>query len=517
MSIKASGRARVETEVADLSVLLNTGLTGIHAVFGRTERGPIDRTVLVGSWAAYRKHFGDLVAGNDFPLICKRALEAGVKLRVGRAVNYTDVTDKGTVTGAAATGALVALGTVFTADNIGIWGNSVTVAVTAAANGVADEFDIVTSIAGDTNQTVIVRNIKGTLTLEEIQKYNASNHLAYLSDAQVGSVLSAASVTLAGGTDTAVIAIADITGDSSQQSGIHIFDNYSDFTRISAPAYAMPEVDAKLASYAVTRMDCRAILRTPTGISGNVAIEYREGTGTYNHDAIDTWLASMVFGGLEISHPVTSQLVTIPALADVMGNYGQKDTKARQWFSAAGPERGQINNALGIDYNLGSPARSLEADSVDVHGINPVIQDATYGLVYWGNSTLQKEKTFLSHENVADLIIYLNRAVAPIAKSELFNPNDVETWRAIHRNVRPLLELVKSQRGIWDYIYQGDHLIDSIEDLDESTVNSPEDVDAGKYQFIVWIKPKVGLKYIGIKFSLTNTGVSFEEVSGQPA
>ena len=164
---------------------------------------------------------------------------------------------------------------------------------------------------------------------------------------------------------------------------------------------------------------------------------------------------------------------------------------------------------LGVDYNLGSAARATEFDQVSNRGINAVIDDPDFGVVIWDNVTLWKEPTLLKHSNIADLLVYLNRELAPLIKSELFEPNDIETWKAIYRKVRPLLELIKERRGIWDYLYQGDQLIDDIAD---AQVNTPNNIDAGQYVFNLFIKPKAALKYIGIKVVVANSGVSFEEI-----
>lgn len=519
--IQASGRARVEQNVVDLSVLINTGLKGIHAVTGVTERGPIGKSIVVGTWFEYKKHFGGYTDNSIFPIICKRALDAGVQLRVARAVHFTTVTDASTADGAVASAIVTpvdvgATGVTFSAANLGVWGNDVTVKIVDSADGVTGEFDIRIELTGDATQNVVVRNVPATLTAADVVKFNKASHLVSLSESQAGNVIKVVDLPLTGGTDSGAVIAVDIIGDSVAGNGIHAFDDETDFFRISVPEFALPEIDAALIQYVETRKDCRAILRTPLGISGNTAIEYRDGSGAYTHAGHNSWYASMVFGGLRVTHPVTGAEITIPAIADVMGNYAQKDQTNYEWFSAAGPKRGLIKNALGVDYNLGSPVRATEADRIDTFGINPVIKHPKYGLVYWGNSTLQKEKTHLSHDNIADLMVFLNRTVGPLAASELFDPNDVATWGAIYRKVRPLLELIKNQRGLYDYIYQGDQFIDSIDQLGPSSVNTPEAVDTGAYSFIVWAKPKPALKYIGIRYTLTNSGVSFEGVTGQP-
>lgn len=519
--MNTQGLAKVSAEVIDISVLIATGLKGIHAFFGETEKGREGKTVLVGSWTEYKKHFGGLLATSDFPLLCKRALDSGCKLRVGRVHSYGDVSDPSTVTGSKSTGTLTS-GTVLNASSIGEL--YYTVALKHAANGQDDKVDAViyqTDVTNTVrNEVGKVANLNNTLTAEDVVKFNASQVDVVIDDSQIGEVLIDSystvdneEVFIEGGTAMDAPVETDYTGDSSVGTGIHIFDNESDFVRISIPAMANNTIDVMLEAYVIKRQDCRAILRTPIGISGATAVDYRECSGVYTGQPVNSWLASMVYGELIVTHPTTGAKVGIPAIGDVAGCMSNKDNKQREWFASAGAKRGKIKNALGIEYNLGTAARALEADNVDSHGINPVIDDKDYGLVYWGNGTLQKEDTLLKHENVADLMIFILRAVTPLAKSELFDPNDVETWKAIHRKVRPLLETIKKGRGIWGYLYQGDQDIETIE---EAVVNNPNDVDAGGYVFILWVKPKVGMKYVGIKVTVTNSGVSFEEVAGQP-
>lgn len=512
--MNANGLAKVQSEVVDISVLVNTGLKGIHAFLGETERGFGDK--LVGTWAEYQKHFGGLVDGNIFPLLCKRALEAGCKLRVGRVLHYTDVTDKTTITG---TKAVEAGNSAFFAKSIGTWGNSIRLSISEGTlgNGVLKVWVLKNGQKTEEEEIEMLQAIGTAYTqaqadAEALNISSKSNLVDLDGDGIYGTTLNVdwtTEVALTTGTNTGTVVDADYTGDSAAKTGVHVFDDASDFVRISIPAKAVPALDIKLVQYVENRFDCRAILRTPTGISGATAIQYREGTGTWTHTAINSWMASMVYGGDIISHPVTSEETTIPALAAVAGNYSKKDNTAYEWFSAAGSKRGLIKGSLGIDYNLGSPSRSTEADNVDKHGINPVIDDVDYGMAYWGNGTLQKKDTLLKHENVADLVIFMLRAIRPLAKSELFDPNDVATWSAIWRKVNPLLKLIKDKRGFWDYRYEGDQHIDKIS---QAVVNDPTDVDAGKYVFIVWIQPKVGMKYVGIKVAVTNSGASIQDV-----
>lgn len=512
-----TGRARTETDIVDISVLVDTGLKGISAVLGVTERGNFGETKLVGSWAEYVRHFGGLVDYSDFPHLCKRTLERGGRIRVGRVGHYTDVTDKSTLVGVKASGTLATIK--FEAKNEGAWGNELKLTLDKASDGSEDAFDLKIQLLNAPDYDTTVENINKVLTASDIQRLATENtFVSFDSSVSAGDTITSDTFPVSvqftlGEFDASAIVPVDYIGDSNAGTGLHVFDNYNDFVKIAIPEMAIPEIDIALASYVDLRQDCRAILRSPKNLDGLTAIDYRNGTGEYSHSAIDTWRASMVFGEEEVTHPISGAKVTLPAISDVLGCYAQKDEKAYEWFSTAGSKRGRLKNVLGIKYNLGTPARNAEFDQVVNAGINPVIDDTDFGPVYWGSRTLSKGKSLTQHDNVADLLIFLGRGLSPLVRTELFDPNDTITWGNIYRNVNPFMQLVKDRRGIWDYIYEGDQFVD---DISEAKINNALDIDKGMYVFYLWIKPKVGLNYIGIKVIVTNSGVNFEELVGQP-
>lgn len=509
-----TGRARIEQEVIDTSVLISTGLKGINAVLGVTERGKIGESVLVGSWQEYTRHFGGLLPSeiSEFPLYCKRALERGGKLRIARVGHYNTISDKTTLQGVQASHTVTgddSNSIVFKANSVGVWGNNVHVSVKEARNGADKQFDVTISIKGFPDLTQTISNLNEVLTDKDVATFNTQSLLLTIENKK--GKLKVEEFDLKNGAfDEKTIVDADYIGDSSASTGLHVFDNDNDFVKIAIPEKAIPAIDVALIAYVENRRDCRAVLRTPIGISGSTAVEYRERKNTFTGTtAPSTWLADMIFGAIQITHPITGAVHTIHSIGDVLGAMSQRDSKNAEWFAVAGAKRGRIHNALGVEYNLGTPARATEFDNVSNKGITAVISDPDFGVVIWDNVTLFKEPTLLRHSNIADLLVHLNRVIAPLVKSELFEPNDLETWKAVHRRVRPLMESLKERRAIWDYLYQGDQYVDSI---DDAQINNRFNVDAGQYVFHLYIKPKSAMKYIGIKVIVANSGVSFEEL-----
>lgn len=629
--MKTEGQADVTIDIVDISVLISTGLKGITGFFGVTERGPVGKPLIVGSWEAYQDNFGGLIPESDFPLYCKRALEAGGRLRVGRVGHYTAINSTATLVGTKATlvknipsavtetratstltvsvagaqndtfdvyilegglpkslgsivvgsgesttivaGKIVTVinagtlahgytatsssavvtitapvgsgakansysydnektGTVaattsafaggvtaaqpvvltFNAPSIGAWANGKLYAFSTPSPLLPNLWDLTVGIVGNDRVTRYIKGIPLNPTTNDIANYNAvlRDALEIVSITTMGTF--SLSLFTGGVENKSAINLVDHIGDSTAKTGVQMFNDDTDITKIAAPALAIPEMDIALAAYADMRKDVIALVRTPIGVTSQGAIDYREGTGAYTHAPINSWRAFMFTGGLRITHPLTAAEYQIGELGDLAAVISKKDTSKAEWWSFSGPKRGRVSNALGVVQNFRSPARKLEGDNLSVHGINAVVQHETFGTVFWDNMTLYKSNTLLKYANVAELLVFLTRALKPVTESELFDPNDIETWKQVHRNVKPLMESIKAGRGIWEYLYQGDQDIDNIS---QAVVNSPSNIDAGAYKFRLFIQPKTSMKFIPIEVIVTNSGIDFNELISQ--
>jgi hypothetical protein len=513
--MKYEGRPRTEVEVNDLSVIFKGGVKGIVAVAGETERGEFDISRLITTWTMFRKYYGDLGENWNtpnatiFPLLCKRIIDAGGAIRVARMQHYADPSDN--TSGTAVKGTLTLADIVFTAKTAGDF--ACKVAIDPAADGTAGEYDIAVTLSGFPELDFTYPNMPEVITQVLADKFNAMSE--YVGIAPGTIVLTVAgtgeSGDLAGGAyDTSAIVDTDYIGDKYASTGIYVFDEFEDFNRIAIPHRSSPAVDLELSAYVTNRRNTvRAILKAPAEITGYGAVDYRKGEGVYSHTPVDNHLCSMVFGDIKLKHPLTGADMNVPAIADALGLKAKRDNLVGEWFASAG-QAYPIPDALGVYYNLGTSARADEYDEVSNAGINSVINHKDFGVVPYDNRTLQKKATLLSHENVSELIVHMVRTIKPLAESVTFQPNDVETWRAVYRRVTPFMDTLVEGRAIWDdYLYQGDQDADTI---DDAIINSPEDIDAGGYKFKIAFKPKVALKYINIVFNITNSGVDLESI-----
>lgn len=403
------------------------------------------------------------------------------------------------------------------AKNIGAAWNGATITFVNSANNDINQYDVLLELPGSTvpseAYTGFPKLASDTAFAGKVQ--DMLNRSKIISDfiAHSTFVIQPGTHTFAGGANSAIMSPNDYVGDATAQTNLHAFDEVTDITKICIPGVADPVLSKSLADWVDAREDVIGLHTTPVGLDANAVVEYRRGTGSYNHLPINSWRNFMFGGGLKITDPDDVNNPSpkeISEIGDVAGLISRKDNRNSEWFSFAGTERGVLTNILGVVVNVGSPAKRLQADLWDTYGINPVIMDPAKRVYINGNSTLWMEPTLLKKAEVAELLIFMYRSLQVLIPRN-FNPNDSQTWKAIYRRVQPFMEAIKTGRGIWDYRYEGDQ---DIVDVSQAKVNKPADIDAGMYKFKLFIAPKVAMKYVGATIVVTNSGIAFENVVG---
>lgn len=110
----------------DLTFSPDNPPVGVSLVIGETKRGPINKpNQIFTSFEAFRRVHGGLLSTNDFPLLCKRAIERGSAIRVCNIKHYSDIV-AGTL---AATNATAAASSLVSLDAPLAVGHTITVTV----------------------------------------------------------------------------------------------------------------------------------------------------------------------------------------------------------------------------------------------------------------------------------------------------------------------------------------------------------------------------------------------------
>ena len=186
----------------------------------------------------------------------------------------------------------------------------------------------------------------------------------------------------------------------------------------------------------------------------------------------------------------------VPLNGDIAGTVVYTAFRAEPWYSPAGFSRGQIRNVTKLPYN---PTKR-QRDDLYTNRINPVVTFKGEGTVLFGDKTALAYSSAFDRINVRRLFLVIEKEIAKISRTTLFEFNDEITRTLFKNNVNPYLRDVQSRRGMYDFLVVCDE-----------TNNTPEVIDRNEFIADIYIKPAKSINFITLNFIATKTGVSFEE------
>jgi len=189
----------------------------------------------------------------------------------------------------------------------------------------------------------------------------------------------------------------------------------------------------------------------------------------------------------------TGRLEWVPASVIIPGIYVYTDRVAAPWFAPAGMIRGSVQGVIQTERKLLKQHR----DDLYKKNVNPIATLPGSGITVYGQKTLQKKATALDRVNVRRLMIELKRTVKNMASGILFEQNDAQLRNAFKANLDQYLESVVKRRGLYAYKTVVEE------------VNTPDVIDRNEFRCQIYIQPTKVIEFIYIDFTITNTGVDF--------
>ena len=246
------------------------------------------------------------------------------------------------------------------------------------------------------------------------------------------------------------------------------------------------------------RQDTFYVVTTPDkpwGSSDAVEDMYSSSDVAENLDdtSIDTYIASTYYPWIQVFDEENNKYIFLPPTKDVLRNMADVDNKSYPWYAPAGIERGSV-----VARKMRFFAKLEDEDNVYDGRINPLKTFSKEGIKVWGNKTMYTSDTPMNRVNVVRLMLYMKRLIIESTRSLIFEPNDTTLAKQFDSIVRPILNQIRTDRGITDF-----RLVVS---------QTPEQMDAHELSAVIYVKPTPTLEYIEINFVVTPQGVSFDDL-----
>ena len=275
---------------------------------------------------------------------------------------------------------------------------------------------------------------------------------------------------------------------------------------LGGPGLAQEDESRAKANYLISlvnqRKDCMA---TISPHKANVVDVANSDTATDNVIAFYSSLTSSSYAVFDTGYKYmydrfNDKFRYIPTNGDIGGLMVRTNLIAYPWFSPAGLQRGQLNNAIKLAFN---PSKA-QRDRLYPRRINSIVNQSGSGILLFGDKTALAVSSAFDRINVRRLFLTVEQALQKAAESQLFELNDQITRANFVNIVEPYLRDIQAKRGIYDYLV-----------ICDKTNNTPDVVDNNEFRADIFLKPAKSINFVTLTFVATRTGVSFEEVAGR--
>jgi hypothetical protein len=267
-----------------------------------------------------------------------------------------------------------------------------------------------------------------------------------------------------------------MTADAAAATAIHVINNIAEYRR-DCVAFISPE---------------SADVINNAGSETEDVIEFRNSMPSSSFAVLDS-------GWKYMYDKYNDVYRYIPLNGDIAGCCAFTDQSRDPFFSPAGIDRGNIRNAIKLPFNPNKTQR----DDLYKNSINPVTAMPGSGILLFGDKTLLAKPSAFDRINVRRLFILLEKSIARMANSFLFEFNDAFARSRFVATVEPFLRDIQGRGGVQDFAVV----------CDESN-NSGDVVDRNEFRGDIYIKPSRSINFIQLQFVAVRSGVEFEEIIG---
>lgn len=246
--------------------------------------------------------------------------------------------------------------------------------------------------------------------------------------------------TLTGGTDGLEdVTYKDIIGNKEKKTGIYAFDIVTDVLNFFVVESCDESLYSAILQYSQNRMDCDALLTTPSNTDYASAIEYMNNVGSFNSS-----YGFIYYQWGYVKDPIgkgDKAEKLVPLIGHIAGAYSKNDQNYGLGQVPAGENAG-IVGVLRLQYELDD----IQIGELNLRNLNCLKKLNDRGIVIWGARTLSYD-TKWKYINSRRIFIYVEKSIALGTRWAIFKPSNKQTWSTITRIVSSFLNTVPGLFG----------------------------------------------------------------------
>jgi uncharacterized protein len=501
--------------------------TSVAVFVGVAESGPYASPVLVTSWNAYTRQFGNLTWHGFMPWAVHAFFqEGGVQCYVVR-IKQTDASQ-----GAPAVARISNM--TLSAASMGTWGNHVQVCIRSTDRDSRFQLQVVVPDA-IMQQAEAPKDQATQLLIAYVQKNNLStipvngSHY-YVLESFGGYALADAAFQTQVNTQSIFIRVSG--NDSARPTDTpmpvplcHGRNPAWDFqdaldtlpTLDAVSLLALPDsvaitedggaTDAIAQSHVVNRglracekLQMFYVIDPPYGQDAPGIVTFKNGTAlTTSAQAgqpLDSDSGALYYPWVWIAHPFADTNVPMPPSGPVLGRYVYTDTHTGVWQSPAGVTDGAMQTVT----DLFSRLTDADQDVLNPNGINALRNLLNYGNVIFGARTVSPG-TEWRYVSVRRLFNYVEQSIRTSLQWVAFEPSDQRLWAAVTRDINAFLVTLCQDGALFGVTTHESFFV-----VCDGSNNPPEVIAQGELYIDIGLAPFHPADFVMIRIVLKTAG-----------
>ena len=291
------------------------------------------------------------------------------------------------------------------------------------------------------------------------------------------------------------------TYNGSTKTGIQALDDPTLNIGIAlVPGITTESVQNALITLAETSQNFLALVTPPYGIGGaQQAIDWTNGKATGRTAAINSSYAAVYWPWVKVFSAFDGKDRWYDPTIFAARQMAFTDTVSDVWFAPAGFVRGRLTKPSEIEVKLNQGDRDSLYSGGNI--INPIVGFPQQGITIFGQRTSQRTPSALDRINIRRMMITLRKQILAGTQQFVFEPNDEFTWARVEASLTPLLDDIRTRRGITEFRVVCDE-----------TTNTPVRVDRNELWCKVVIRPTKTAEVIVFELNLTNQTADLGEI-----
>lgn len=475
--------------------------TSTGAFVGLAERGLPNQPRLITNFTQFVNEFGRFEDSKRLALaVFSFFAEGGTRCYVTRVVGSGAAAATITLDGGDASDSLK-----FDATSPGIWGNRVTLAIATPTNAdPSTHFRLTVRLintAGEDEAVEVYDDVNADTVSAAVNGVSRYVNVTYipLSSGEASRTLvnkrpaNNADVDLAAGAEGTS---PNFIGVANDLTGLYSFDAIDDINIVAipdlvdlAPASFRSNTISAVA-YCENRGDCFYLIDAPKNVAPTEMVQFKQGTGaTWTGSAFTSSYSAIYYPWVQVTHPVTRALVTMPPSGLMAGIYANTDSVRGVFKAPAGTADGRIRTAISAE-RLITPG---EQDVLNPIGVNVIRTFAQSGVVVWGARTTSSQAEF-RYVPVRRLLLFIAESLDEGTQFAVFEPNDPTLWGKVRRTLTAFLTRVWRDGALFGATPDEAFFVK----VDEEN-NPPEVRDAGQLIVDVGVAPVKPAEFVVIR------------------